>query len=62
MKNLKKLNHKYLNRKNVAALLDLAPGSPHEKLLSQSVKRIQILPILELKAILRRLIYDYLRN
>jgi hypothetical protein len=29
MNNLKKLNSKYLNRKNVSELLELTPNQPH---------------------------------
>ena len=62
MGNLKKLNNKYVNRNNVSALLDLTPDEPQERTLSKSVKRLLILPIDELRVILRRLVYDYLKN
>lgn len=62
MANLKKLNNKYVNRKNVSALLDLTPDEPQERTLSKSVKRLQVLPIDELRVVLRRLVYDYLRG
>lgn len=62
MGNLKKLNNKYVNRKNVSALLDLTPNEPQELTLSRSVKRLLILPINELRVILRRLVYDYLKG
>jgi len=45
MKNLKKLNNKYVSRKNVEALIDLKSNDPHERVLSKSVKRLEILPI-----------------
>jgi cell division protein FtsX len=40
MKNLKKLNNKYVSRKNVEALIQLKPNDPHERILSKSVKRL----------------------
>ncbi len=45
MKNLKKLNNKYVSRKNVEALIDLKSNDPHERVLSKSVKRLELLPI-----------------
>jgi cell division protein FtsX len=45
MKNLKKLNNKYVSRKNVEALIQLKPNDPHERILSKSVKRLELLPI-----------------
>lgn len=62
MKNLKKLNNKYVSRKNVEALIELKPNDPHERLLSKSVKRLELLPIYDLKYVLRRMVYEYLRN
>jgi hypothetical protein len=43
--NLKKLNGKYLNRKNIKNLCDLETYQPHAKMLSKSVKRLKVLPI-----------------
>lgn len=60
--NLKKLNGKYLNHRNIKALCDLLPQQPQTRMLAKSVKRLQILPISQLRTILRRLIYSYLRG
>ena len=45
MNNLKKMNNKYLNKKILESLLLLEPGSPYEKMLQKSVKRLKILPL-----------------
>ena len=62
MKNLKKLNNKYVSRKNVEALIELKSNDPHERVLSKSVKRLELLPIEELRSVLRKMVYEYLRN
>jgi hypothetical protein len=60
--NLKKLNGKYLNRKNIQALCEIAPNQPHAKMLAKSVKRLQRLPLVELRVLLRKAVFDYLRG
>jgi hypothetical protein len=60
--NLKKLNSKYLSRKNIMDICQITTGNIHYKMLSKSVKRIQLLPIEELRTILRQTLFYYLRS
>lgn len=62
MNNLKKLNNKYLNKKILEALLLLEPGSVYGKMLQKSVKRLQILPLSELRDVIRKCVFGYLRG
>lgn len=60
--NFKRINGKYLNRKNIRAVCEIAPKLPHFKMLSKSIKRLLVLPMSELRLLLRRLIFAYLRG
>jgi len=61
-KNLKKLNTKYLSRKNIKEICEIEPGKVHAKMLAKSVKRLQLLPMDELRSVLRRTLFYYLRS
>lgn len=43
--NLKKLNSKYLSRKNIMDICQITTGKVHYKMLCKSIKRLQLLPI-----------------
>jgi hypothetical protein len=60
--NFKRINGKYLNRKNIKAICEIAPKLPHFKMLAKSIKRLVLLPTKELRVVLRKLIFSYLRG
>lgn len=60
--NFKRINGKYLNRKNIKAVCEIAPKLPHFKMLAKSIKRLIVLPVKELRVLLRKLIFAYLRG
>lgn len=60
--NFKRINGKYLNRKNIKAVCEIAPKLPHFKMLAKSIKRLLVLPVKELRLLLRKLIFAYLRG
>lgn len=60
--NFKRINGKYLNRKNIKAICEIVPKQPHFKMLSKSIKRLMILPMKELRIVLRKLIFNYMRG
>jgi hypothetical protein len=60
--NFKRINGKYLNRKNIKAICEIAPKLPHFKMLSKSIKRLMVLPMNEFRLVLRKLIFSYLRG
>lgn len=60
--NLKRINGKYLNRKNIKAVCEIVPKQQRFKMLSKSIKRLLILPIPELRSVLRKVIFHYLRG
>lgn len=60
--NFKRINSKYLNRKNIKSICEIVPKQQHFKMLSKSVKRLIVLPMKELRAAFRKLIFHYLRG
>lgn len=60
--NFKRINGKYLNRKNIKSVCQIVPKQPHHKMLSKSIKRLMTLPMNQFRVILRKLIFYYLRG